>query len=167
MASRQDWADWQVGSAVTLVRRRIVLGIVIAFAFAGFAMLALLSVAMPRTPSPPAGAIPLAIRTQPSKLWPPPGLGCPAALVVPLRVARDGASLVFMNEASDSPRPVVWPSGFTAWELAGRALLIAPDGAVFASEGDVISGLGGSAADNGDILICLSFGSRPVIMPGE
>ena len=56
---------------------------------------------------------------------------------------------------------IVWPSGFSARFLHGRADLVSPDGSVLAREGDVISNLAGGAADNGDILVCIDFAMRP------
>jgi hypothetical protein len=47
--------------------------------------------------------------------------------------------------------------------LDGRAELVTPDGEVLARDGNVISNLAGSAADNGDILVCISAASLPEI----
>lgn len=58
---------------------------------------------------------------------------------------------------------VVWPSGFSARLVNGRAELVAPDGSVLARERDVISNLAGGAADNGDILICFDFDTMPLV----
>lgn len=58
---------------------------------------------------------------------------------------------------------VVWPSGYSARLLNGRAELVAPDGSVLARERDVISNLGGGSADNGDILLCFDFATKPLV----
>lgn len=111
----------------------------------------------------PPGATPLALLTQPPRLWPPSGFGCPAALVPPIRVERDGSALVFTRVDVRERVSVVWPSGFSARLVNGRAELVYPDGSVLARERDVISNLEGGSADNGDILVCISFASHPEV----
>lgn len=116
----------------------------------------------PSRPAPlPPGATPLALRTQPWRLWPPSGFACPGALVAPIRVEREGDAVVFVRVDSGERVSVVWPDGYSARLLNGRADLVAPDGSVFAREGDVISNLGGGAADNGDILLCFDPATKP------
>ena len=114
----------------------------------------------------PTGAVPLTLRTQPWKLW-PLSFGCPMAALTPIRVERDGVSMVFADEASGNRVQVVWPSGYSARLMNGRAELLPPDGSVLAREGDVISGLAYGAADNGDLLVCLDGASKPVVEPSE
>jgi hypothetical protein len=113
----------------------------------------------------PANATPLALRTQPWTLWSPAGLSCPLATVTPVRMERDGEFVVFADEASGNRMPVVWPNGFSARLVGGRAELVPPNGSVLARDGDVISNLASAAADNGDILVCLDFASRPRVEP--
>lgn len=125
----------------------------------------ILLLAPPRTAELPANATPLALRTQPWILWPPAGFGCPLASVTPIRMERDGGFVVFADEASGNRLPVVWPNGFSARLVDGLAELIPPNGSVLAREGAVISNLASAAADNGDILICLDFASRPRVEP--
>jgi len=60
---------------------------------------------------------------------------------------------------------LVWPNGFSARLLHGRAELVPPNGSVLAREGAVISNLVSAAADNGDILICFDFASTPRVEP--
>ena len=43
--------------------------------------------------------------------------------------------------------------------------MIGPDGSILAREGDVISNLTGAAADDGTILLCFDFASKPVVEP--
>ena len=111
----------------------------------------------------PSGAAPLTLRTQPWRLL--PSFGCPLALLTPIRVERDGVAMVFADEASDSRVQAVWPNGYSARLLNGRAELISPDGSVLARDGDVISNLTAGAADNGDYLVCLDAASQPVVEP--
>jgi hypothetical protein len=113
----------------------------------------------------PTGAAPVTLRTQPWRLW--PSFGCPMALLAPIRVERDGVSMVFADEAGDSRVQAVWPNGYSARLLNGRSELISPDGSVLARDGDVISGLASGAADNGDLLICLDGASKPVVVPAR
>lgn len=87
------------------------------------------------------------------------------AALTPIRVERDGGSMVFADEASGNRGPVVWPNGYSAWLMNGRAELVSPNGSVLARDGDVISNLASGAADNGDILICFDFASKPLVRP--
>lgn len=112
----------------------------------------------------PADAVPLTLRTQPAKLW-PFSFGCGMAALTPIRVERDGVAMVFADEASGNRVQVVWPNGYAARLMNGRAELVPPDGSVLARDGDVISGLASGAADNGDLLVCLDAASKPVVEP--
>lgn len=73
--------------------------------------------------------------------------------------------MVFADEASGNRLPVVWPTGYSARVLDGRAELVPPNGSVLARDGDVISNLASTAADNGDYLICLDFAAKPNVKP--
>jgi hypothetical protein len=112
----------------------------------------------------PANALPLTLRTQPWKLW-PLSFGCGLAALTPIRVERDGVSMVFADEASGKRLQVVWPNGYSARLVDGRAELVPPDGSVLARDGDVISNLAAGAADNGDLLVCIDAASEPVVEP--
>ena len=125
----------------------------------------ILLLAPPQTAALPANATPLAVRTQPWRLWPPAGFGCAMATVTPVRMDRDGEFVVFADETSGNRLPLVWPNGFSARLVDGRAELVSPNGSVLAREGAVISNLATGAADNGDILICLDFASAPRVEP--
>jgi hypothetical protein len=87
------------------------------------------------------------------------------ATVTPVRMERDGEFVVFVDEASGNRLPLVWPNGFSARLLDGRAELVLPNGSVLARDDAVIDNLASSAADNGDILICLDFASKPRVEP--
>ena len=141
---------------------RWALGLLIAAALV--AGLAALLLAPPQSAPLPAGAVPLTLRTQPWKLW-PFSFGCGLALLTPIRLERDGTSMVFADEASTNRLQVVWPSGYSARLTNGRSELIAPDGSVLARDGDVISNLAAGAADNGDLLVCLDSASKPLVEP--
>ena len=119
----------------------------------------------PQPAALPPNAAPLVLRTQPWRLWPPSGFSCGMAALTPIRVERDGLSMVFEDETSGNRLQVVWPNGYSARLMDGRAELIPPDGSVLARDGDVISGLASVAADNGDLLICMDFASNPKVEP--
>jgi hypothetical protein len=139
---------------------RWALGLLIALALVAGVAVSLLGPSQPTVL--PADAVPLTLRTQPARLW-PFSFGCGMAALTPIRVERDGVDMVFSDEASGNRMQVVWPNGYSARLMNGRAELVEPDGSVLARDGDVISGLASGAADNGDLLVCLDAASKPVV----
>jgi hypothetical protein len=81
-------------------------------------------------------------------------------------VATDDA-LSFEVAASGEPTQLVFPYGYAAWRVDGVAQLVSPSGAVLAQEGDVVDGLMGSAADNGDFVLCFDPATKLVVTPGS
>lgn len=81
---------------------------------------------------------------------------CPLGLLPPVKMVHEGQAVVFDGLDGGVRVPVVFPMGFQAWSVAGRALLVTPEGYVLAREGDVLVRLGGSAADNGDLIVCFT-----------
>jgi hypothetical protein len=101
-------------------------------------------------PALPAGAARLHITTA----GPGITLGCPAALLAPVRVATAGDELVLINVESGQTVRVVWPAGFGAWRVDGRAVVANPLGGVIAREGDVLDDLGGGLGAGDLFHIC-------------
>ena len=143
------------------------MGLVAVLAVALVGVVAMLLLVSPRPARLPEGARPLTLGTQTPRFWPPPGFSCPLAQVPDIRVEREADSLVFSRTDTDERIVILWPPGFSARHFHGKGELVAPDGTVVADEGDVISSLAGSAADNGDIHVCMTFGSSPQVRPGE
>jgi hypothetical protein len=107
-------------------------------------------------PSLPAGATALALATEPAHLL--PTMGCPTAMLAPARVAVAGDSLVLVAEAGGDPIKVVWPTGWAAWRLDGRAELVSRDGTVVGREGEVVSGFGGGVGTDDAFHVCVAGG---------
>lgn len=83
-----------------------------------------------------------------------PTMACQVALLAPARVAVAGDSLVLVPENGGDQIAVVWPTGWVAWRLGGRAELVSRDGTVVGREGGVISGLGGGVGTDDAFHVC-------------
>lgn len=149
-----------------MVSQRLAIGVLVALV-----LVAGLFVVRGGTVSPaplPDGATALALRTQPPTWRLPIGPHvCPLAGLLPVRLVRDGQSLAFELVDTGQRVQVVFPYGFTGRLVAGRAQIVAPEGVVLANEGDVLSGLGGSSADNNDFVVCFTSPDeyRSVVAP--
>lgn len=109
----------------------------------------------PMWPGPglPAHATRLHIETEPLHLI--PALGCPTALLGPVRVATAGEDLIVVSIDTGDPVRVLWPSGWAAWRLSGRAELVERGGGIMGREGDVIPArFGGGEDGNGVFHVC-------------
>jgi len=105
-------------------------------------------------PSLPVGATRLHINTATPHLM--PNFGCPAALLSPVRVATADDELIVVSVETGETVTVVWPAGWAAWRLEGRAALVEGDGSVVAREGDVIEDRFGDGSDDaGKVHICV------------
>jgi hypothetical protein len=52
----------------------------------------------------------------------------------------------------------VWPAGWEAWRLGGRAELVDRDGTVVGREGDVVSGFSGGLGADDAFHVCVVGG---------
>ena len=107
-------------------------------------------------PALPAGATRLHIATEAPHLV--PALGCLTALIAPARVATSDDDLILLTVATGEPVQVVWPSGWAAWRVGGRAELVARDGSVVARDGDVLEDLGGGVGVDDAFHVCVIGG---------
>jgi hypothetical protein len=131
------------------IRRRILIGL----AAIGLFFLAAVTIwALPMFTGPtlPAGATRLHIATE------RPGLtfGCAAALLSPVRVEAAGDDLAVVYVESGKRANVVWPAGFAAWRVDGRAVLADAWGRVVGRDGDVLDSLGGGLGLGDDFHVC-------------
>jgi hypothetical protein len=131
------------------IRRRILIGL----AATGLFVLAAVTIwALPMFTGPtlPAGATRLHIATE------RPGLtfGCAAALLSPVRVEAAGDDLAVVYVESGKRANVVWPAGFAAWRVDGRAVLADAWGRVVGRDGDVLDSLGGGLGLGDDFHVC-------------
>ncbi|MHB8961475.1 MAG: hypothetical protein ACYDAN_17855 [Candidatus Limnocylindrales bacterium] len=134
--------------------RRLVAGVVVVVLLVAVGLVRL----SPMWPGPslPQGATPLVLATEPAHLL--PTMGCQAALLAPARVAVAGNVLVLVPGTGGEPEQVVWPTGWAAWRLAGRAELVSHDGTVVGREGDIVSGFGGGVGTDDAFHVCVIGG---------
>ncbi len=104
-------------------------------------------------PGLPPGATRLHIETASPALV--PTVACRTALLAPARVATAGDDLILVSPATNNPIKVVWPSGWAAWRLDGKAQLVTRDGAIVGREGDVIEGFGGGVDEDDAFHVCI------------
>lgn len=107
-------------------------------------------------PSLPTGATRLHLATASAHLV--PNLGCPTALLGAVRVATEDDDLIVISITTGETVKVVWPSGWAAWRLGGRAELVDRDGSVVAHEAEVIPARYGGGVDaDGAFHVCMGF----------
>ena len=104
-------------------------------------------------PALPPGATRLHVETEPAHLV--PAFGCTTAALAPARVATAGDDLILLSPATKEPIKIVWPSGWAAWRLNGRAELVTREGAIVGREGEIIEGFGGGTGLDDAFHVCI------------
>ena len=116
----------------------------------GLALIALRVAPLFTGPAVPADAERLHITTAAPNL----NMGCATALLSPVRVSTDGGAVVLVSVESGEPVRVVWPAGFGAWRIDGKAVVADPWGSVVGREGNVLDGFGGGSSSDDVFHIC-------------
>lgn len=114
------------------------------------------------TPAPlPDGAIHVAIdvASVPERVAPDVAFGCPAALLRPVEMvvdrSTDPPTVAFRVVETGQPIRLDWSWGVSAYDLGGEVRIIAPDGEILMSEGEVADDLGGGGSSGDQFSVCV------------
>jgi hypothetical protein len=109
----------------------------------------------PLWPGPPLPPNATALHIQTPALHLRANTGCPTALLGPVRITSSENELIVLSARTTEPIDVVWPSGWVAWQIGGRALLVDRDGAIVVREGQVVADrFGGGEDPDGAFHVC-------------
>ena len=115
------------------------------------------------TPAPvpdEAIQVPIDVAAVPERVAPDvDGFGCPAALLVPVEMVVDRSTspptVRFRIVETGQPIRLDWSWGVAAYELGGVVRIIAPDGEVLMTEGEVADDLGGGGSAPDSFSVCV------------
>jgi hypothetical protein len=86
--------------------------------------------------------------------------GCETAAGMPVEVTHDRTTLTFLAVATGVHPQLVWPAGFTAWLVDGKAVLLDGQGRVIGREGGAaVTDIGGGLGP-GDLFYVCAVGGR-------
>lgn len=88
-----------------------------------------------------------------------PGMGCPLAPMPRVRFATAGDWAGVVDPISGARLPIRFPSGFSAWLIGDRVVLLDRGGAALGIDGDTLGeGLAGGWTEGDDaFLVCVPF----------
>jgi hypothetical protein len=86
---------------------------------------------------------------------------CPDPDRLDVTISRSGEAAVFEDAAAAAGLEVIWPFGFAAWLIDGRAILFATDGSIVVREGDPAVPIGGVRGGPGEPFLVCSVRQRP------
>lgn len=102
-----------------------------------------------------SGGLPLALDVaQPIELPGGAVAACDQALLGSVRFVLTGTVISFVSVDTGLPGKLIWPHGFAAWLVNGKAEIVAPDGTLIGVSGDVLSGLGGGGGPGNAFTVC-------------
>jgi hypothetical protein len=102
----------------------------------------LVSAACSANPAP-AGSTRMALQTEGFSI----GRSCRPMGVPPVRIDRDDDAILFIDVGTNRNVTFVWPYGFSAWLVDGKAVLYDSAARIVGVEGDILTELGVGSGD--------------------